>query len=107
MRLGLRYHGAVQRRGCQRGHGRVLGINDVGDEEQIIGDRVAVSQLAYARSALGKQAGGAGQKHARKVDAVQAFDFAGLKNTLHVGYSQKNDRRHALKSVPAVLAKRS
>ena len=61
----------------------VLGVNDFGHEVQVVGNRVALGQLAHARGALGKYAGGVRQQNARKVGAVDGFDFAGLKNALH------------------------
>ncbi len=111
--LRLRQRGFVQRRGGQRSGSGVLRVDDCGDEVQVVGNRVALGQLAHTRSALGKQAGGVGQHDALKVGAIDGFDFARLKNALHGGFSQKipkKDRRHALKSVSAVSvvwAKRS
>ena len=65
----------------------MLGVDDFGDEVQVVGNRVALGQLAHARGALGKQAGGVGQHDALKVGAVKGFDFARLKNALHGGVS--------------------
>ena len=81
--LRLRQHGCIQRCGAQRSGSGVLGVNDFGHEVQVVGNRVALGQLAHARGALGKYAGGVRQQNARKVGAVDGFDFAGLKNALH------------------------
>ncbi|MNT29182.1 hypothetical protein D3C72_1649120 [compost metagenome] len=66
-------------------HGAVLGLHQTGDEVQVVGNRVAFSQLADAIGAFQKQAAGIGQQHARKAGVVQRLDLAGLKNALHTG----------------------
>ena len=71
-----------------RGNGFVLGINDLGDKLQIVGNWIAIGHLAQARSALGKQAGSLGQKRAGEAGVIQRLDLAGLEDALHV-QSQK------------------
>ena len=88
--LCLRQCRFVQRRDGQRGRSGVLRVDDFGDEVQVVGNWIALGQLAHARGALGKQTGGVGQQNARKMGAVEGFDFTGLKNALHGGVSGKN-----------------
>jgi hypothetical protein len=76
------FHGAGIQRALPRAGGLVLGVHDLGHKQQVVGDGIAVGQLAQACSASANRLATWGSKM-RGRRSVQRFDFAGLKNALH------------------------
>ena len=71
------------------GHSLALGVHDLGHEQQVVGNRVALGQLAQPGGAFGEQRGGGRREHPGEAGVVQGFDVTGLKNALHEEVSQK------------------